>query len=282
MSRRRGFTLIELLVVIAIIALLMGVLLPALNKVRTQAKTSICMVNLRQWGSIFHMYANDNDSKLPTWQYEMILTPDNPDMPQQQDWTYYLKYQYQNAKIRLCPAAKKFKNPDPKLSGSEDDYKPTPTSSTDPLDPKDKMQLLAWGLIGPGLADLKPGDYGSYGHNGWASSCTVFIDRGTGAVKKKYEWLWQTTTVKGAGNIPLFSDQTWSKSWVVNKTGPYALGPPIKNEYFKVDIPLRHSNGICSVFLDGAAKKITIKDRRNPRELYQFKWHRKFDTNIDK
>ena len=69
MRRGRGFTLIELLVVIAIIALLMGVLMPALSRVRKQAKTAGGLMHLRQWGSIFTMYANDYDGRFPTWQY---------------------------------------------------------------------------------------------------------------------------------------------------------------------------------------------------------------------
>ena len=57
MNNRKGFTLVELLVVIAIIALLMSILMPALARVRKQAKSVICMTNLKQWGSVFEMFA---------------------------------------------------------------------------------------------------------------------------------------------------------------------------------------------------------------------------------
>ena len=51
----------ELLVVIAIIALLVSVLLPALNRARTQAQNAICQANLHQWALVFDLYAADND-----------------------------------------------------------------------------------------------------------------------------------------------------------------------------------------------------------------------------
>ena len=62
-----GFTLIELLVVIAIIALLMAILMPALARVRKQAKTVICQTNLKQWGIVWAMYMDDYDGKYPDY-----------------------------------------------------------------------------------------------------------------------------------------------------------------------------------------------------------------------
>ena len=66
----RGFTLIELLVVIAIIALLMAILMPALQRVKEAGKTVACRANLRTLTTAWYIYAMDNDDKLcGSWNY---------------------------------------------------------------------------------------------------------------------------------------------------------------------------------------------------------------------
>ena len=83
--RTRGFTLIELLVVISIIALLVGILLPALGAARATARSAVCLSNTRQLGTAFWSYATDNKMAMPKVYAVNIAVGNLPDTPQ---WYY--------------------------------------------------------------------------------------------------------------------------------------------------------------------------------------------------
>lgn len=105
--KKKNFTLIELLVVIAIIAILAGLLLPALNRARQSAITIQCASNMKQLALVFNSYIEDYKEQYPrhvlfeqSWGFGM-----SKPTTESNAWAKSVKLGYADAKVFQCPAA---------------------------------------------------------------------------------------------------------------------------------------------------------------------------------
>ena len=99
--RRRCFTLIELLVVVAIIALLVGILLPALTRVKQRAIKVACSSNLKQVGNAIQMYLGSCSDRFPAARYmplPFVSSDDDPPLPDR-----ISEYLAGDVKVFHCP-----------------------------------------------------------------------------------------------------------------------------------------------------------------------------------
>ena len=222
MRERNGFTLIELLVVIAIIALLMAILMPALQRVKAQARTLGCQSNLKQWALIFSMYANDHENKFPGW------------VDSTEPWAQQLKSLWPSHRdsndLFLCPAARK--------------------PASEPLT-SSNWQLgganLAWSLRS--TTDRVRLDC-SYGLNIWAQSVP-----GTEADAR----YWQTVPGKGAGSIPMLTDSVLWWACRANIGEPPQYEDVWANTSLPCCMN-RHHGFITGVFMDWSSRAVGVKE----------------------
>jgi prepilin-type N-terminal cleavage/methylation domain-containing protein len=242
MDKRKGFTLIELLVVIAIIALLMAILMPALQRVKQQAKAVMCQSNLKQWGTIFMMYTDQNNGRFPRRSYDSGRWMDA-----------MVDYYVSNEDIRLCPLVKKLANP---TGASGVDW----WGST----------FLGWGIIPSWDAGggRTVGFYGSYGINGY-----MYVPA-EDPLYKPASRFWHTPNVKGAADIPMFMDCYFWCGWPDDDDRP----PEYDGWQFTDDSDAmnrfcinRHEGSINAIFADYNVRKVGLK------ELFTLRWHKGFN-----
>ena len=94
---RKKFTLLELLVTISIIAILAGILMPALNAARGKAHGIACISNLRQIGNAYNLYTNDNEEYWP----ELNIN----EAPRQSHFEIFTEYYNVTPSVYVCPGA---------------------------------------------------------------------------------------------------------------------------------------------------------------------------------
>jgi prepilin-type N-terminal cleavage/methylation domain-containing protein/prepilin-type processing-associated H-X9-DG protein len=117
MKRKPGFTLIELLVVIAVIAVLMGILMPALGRAREQAKQTVCTAHCNALAMCFRLYAEDYDGRLPStpnqglwdnaWEQPVILKEYDYLKDDNAYWGIAYKPYAKSKDIFHCPSQKR-------------------------------------------------------------------------------------------------------------------------------------------------------------------------------
>lgn len=249
MHKRRGFTLIELLVVIAIIALLMAILMPALQRVKKQAQTVACLSLLKQWSLWFSMYTEEYGG------YFMEGFAGTSKGTGNNRWCKAMgDYHKYESDVACCPSATKpwfdeFGN----ATGLEGTF---------------RGSTSAWGYWQRDgwLKPLK----GSYGINGWCNNPERDPDSG-GTFEQDH---WRTPNVRRAGYVPLFLGGQRYNFW----PQPIDTPPTFDGEQWQGDnmgrICLnRHGGFVNTLFLDFSARKVGLK------ELWALKWHRSYNTS---
>jgi prepilin-type N-terminal cleavage/methylation domain-containing protein/prepilin-type processing-associated H-X9-DG protein len=255
MSKPKAFTLIELLVVIAIVALLMAILLPALQRVRKQARAAVCQVNLKQWGSVLALYTEDSQGLLPEHMGGALwflrgpfIAEGDPNKPR--------VFQEIRAKgIACCPMAVRTADDDNATGGFS--VRALPSYR---IRGKYGSTFEAWEIITP-----PPRFRGSYGFNHWLFNKTQFDTSKDLTYRIHYmdrQPCLDIFPLRNRARIPVLLDSTSPNVLVISDFPPWITQVCIN----------RHNGYVNGLFLDWSVRKIGLK------ELWTLKWNMQFDT----
>lgn len=225
-----GFTLVELLVVIAIIALLLSVLLPALNKARDQAKLLVCNNQVRQVMLAELMYSQANRNCLPPINYSQMYALYNITPPPMNNFGYVV---WTDALVPYIPQAKK----------GEADY-----SLTCPNFKSKHPAITPYGIDGT-----------PYGQNGWMDNDQDGTVNSTKGELVAGDFI-RTIKARVHGELLIISESYWHP-WSPNKTAWEICGPGNPKNY-RMWPELRHKAGYPVGFLDGHVR--SYKTKRHP------------------
>jgi prepilin-type N-terminal cleavage/methylation domain-containing protein len=225
MKERKGFNSVELLVVIAVIAILIGILLPAIRHIKSKTMAVACKSNLRQLGICFFMYANNNNDRMFSYTKSYSGQPNIITI-----WTEEISSYYEDPKLCFCPMATEISNTvvykNRKLGG----------------------KFRAWNV--KEFAGFT-GEYNasSYGMNSFVSTPRTNPD------------FWKKTNVKGASEVPLLLDAGWYGATPDSTDPPPSFdddpGSSVAMNTFCIN---RHSGNINGVFLDQSVRTIGLKE----------------------